>query len=69
MNYSASVFDDQKIVRKEMGLEWMLRPSDGRSKSPIAADNAKSLEGPNEEVSSFETYWQQECEIHLMSCQ
>ncbi|KAI4384367.1 hypothetical protein MLD38_002534 [Melastoma candidum] len=49
LNNSGSEFDDQKIVRREMGLEWMLRPGDRKGKEPIATEDVESLEAPNEE--------------------
>ncbi|KAF8021840.1 hypothetical protein BT93_G2091 [Corymbia citriodora subsp. variegata] len=42
-------FDDQNIVRREMGLEWMLRPEQKTERSPPITVDKVPLETANEE--------------------
>lgn len=43
-------FDDQKIVRREMGLEWMLRPEQKTERSPVISVDKELFETVNEEA-------------------
>lgn len=37
-------------MRKEMGLEWMLRPGEKRDEGPVMTVDNQSEEAPTEEV-------------------
>lgn len=39
-----------EVVRKEMGLEWMLRPAEKRDEGPVMTVDNQSEEIPTEEV-------------------
>ncbi|KAB1206187.1 CWF19-like protein 2 [Morella rubra] len=41
---------EMEIVRKEMGLEWMLRPADRSDNRPVVTVDDKSEETPTEEI-------------------
>lgn len=42
--------NDHELVRKEMGLDWMLRPKDNVDKIPESVSNCSAEETPAEEV-------------------
>lgn len=42
--------NDHQRVRKEMGLDWMLRPKDNADKIPESVSNCSAKETPAEEV-------------------
>ncbi|KAK6780991.1 hypothetical protein RDI58_023175 [Solanum bulbocastanum] len=42
--------NDHELVRKEMGLDWMLRPKDNVDKIPESVSNCSAKETPAEEV-------------------
>ncbi|KAJ8549113.1 hypothetical protein K7X08_032820 [Anisodus acutangulus] len=42
--------NDHELVRREMGLDWMLRPKDNADKIPEPASNCSAEETPAEEV-------------------
>lgn len=44
---------EKEIVRKEMGLEWMLRPGEKRDERPSMIVDDKFEETPTEEVYSY----------------
>lgn len=51
---SDDAFDDREIVRKEMGLEWMLRPDDRTGRKPaVRTEDAPPEASKEEEVGLF----------------
>ncbi|GLT61061.1 hypothetical protein SLA2020_337960 [Shorea laevis] len=45
-----SLKEEMEIVRKEMGLEWMLRPAEKRDEGPVMTVDNQSEETPTEEI-------------------
>lgn len=48
-----SSIKEQEIVRKEMGLEWMLRPAERTDKRPVVTVNSQPEEPHDQEVCHF----------------
>lgn len=49
-NKGSESFKEKEIVRKEMGLEWMLRPAEKPGRKPTATVDNQPDEPPTEEV-------------------
>ena len=49
VDYGRGSLDKNNIVRKEMGLEWMLRPKDNIERETATATTSDQLEDPQVE--------------------